>query len=412
MALFFKFRIKHAQRGGPTGFLVAAFLEMRGRSEMPASSLRAVAVIASAASAFASGSHSCAVGDYCNDVSAWCPARNCGAFILDTSGSEHSPEHSAEAKACEHIRDAKARHVQSGSSTLYCVSEDTTVIGFQCFGGDDWLTQVLGFLQVRPEDFDGAEAETTLTRQSCESLELDSPHGGTLFLSGRCCTGGAVPCHSVACSGGFVARGPGFTSSVVSIMLAICAIVHLMSALMCLAFADRILHGIESVATMKPEDLRSFKYIIMMLGAAHGGFASILVFGALQDWMYGKSQIALAALVWYGLLGPVAEAMQHSTGSNGSRQYLSACVSTSQGECGGGVPRINYVVLCLGLVLAIGVRARRPRHLASCARIAGLPRRGAPPAALTPALPWRCARADAPSSRRARRSRPDWVCGC
>lgn len=322
---------------------------------------RAVAVLATAASAVAIGTHSCAVGDYCNDVSAWCPARNCGAFLLDTTGSEANPEKSAEAQACKRILNAKPRHVQTGSDTLYCVSEDTTVRGFQCFGGDDWLTQMLGFLEIRPEDVDGSEAETTLTRESCESLELDSPDGGTLFLSGRCCTGSAVPCHSVACVGGFIPLGPEFTSSVVSIMLGICAIVHMMSALMCIVFSDRLIHTIESVATMSPEDLSAFKNIITMLGAAHGGFAAILIFGAVQDWMYGKSQIALAALVWYAMLGPVAEAMQHDSASEGNRHYLGACLSASQGECGGKVPRINYLVLCIGLILAIGVRARAGR---------------------------------------------------
>lgn len=121
-----------------------------------------------------------------------------------------------------------------------------------------------------------------------------------------------------------------------------------------------------SADDMAPLDKKAFKNIITMLGAAHGGFAAVLVFGALQDWYYGKCQIALAALAWYGVLGPIAEAMQHGSKPYALSHYLNVCISVSKGECGGKPPKLNYMMLCVGMLVAIGVcaaaRQRAARH--------------------------------------------------
>ncbi|KAJ1630525.1 hypothetical protein T492DRAFT_1002419 [Pavlovales sp. CCMP2436] len=331
-------------------------------------------VIAGASTASAVGAHSCGVGDWCSDVSSWCPARNCGAFLLDgVDGMTAGWAKSADAQTCKGIRHANPRQMDGGGSQVYCVSLDVSMCGFQCFGGESWLANMLAFLQLVPESVD--DEYINLNRTNCESLALDSPYSGTVYLSGKCCTGGAVPCSTGgACTrGGFRPLGPSVLSSPVSIILIVCAIIHIISALQCIAFADRLINGIRSVKTMGSEDKNTFKTMISTLGAAHGGFAAILCFGALQDWLYGKSQITLAAITWYGFLGPVAEAMQRSDRQGGSLDggmYLSMWISASKAECGGEVPKLNYVLLCVLLLVSIGVEGLGFYFFTACGMVA------------------------------------------
>lgn len=314
----------------------------------------ALLALAAAARAAGAGAKAC-VGDRCNDVSKWCPARSCGAFLIEgVSADDGGWRKSAGARACASIENAIPRRLDAAGGDVYCVSEDASVRGFQCFNGETWLSAMLDFLQLAPPE---ALSLAPLDKASCERLELDSAYAGTLFVGGRCCTGGAVPCASAACKAGFAPLGPAVTSSFVSVVLVIIAIVHLMTALQCLCFSDRLVDSDRGTKKMDGDDRLNFKNIIASLGAAHGGFAGVLIFGALQDWPYGKSQIALAALAWYAVLGPVAEAMQSKPGQSSSTRYLAACVSASQAECGGQVPKINYLVLCIPLLIAIGVRA-------------------------------------------------------
>lgn len=261
---------------------------------------------------------------------------------------------SKDAAACKSIHFAFAKKIGVEDAAIYCVSEDTTLGGFQCFKGDGWLSSMLDYLGH--DAYSGNEA-IELNQTSCNSLELDSEDAGTLYVGGQCCTGGAVPCNHPLCRHGFRPLGPAVTSSVVSVVLVIIALVHCFTSLQCIVFADRLIENARSAKDMGADDKAAFKNIITMLGAAHGGFAGILVFGALQDWFSGKSQVAMAALAWYGVLGPVAEAMQYKREHGSSVQYVNACVSAAQAECGGQVPKVNYHLLCIPLLIAIGVRA-------------------------------------------------------
>ena len=68
-------------------------------------------------------------------------------------------------------------------------------------------------------------------------------------------------------------------------------------------------------------------------------------------------QIALVSLVWYAVLGPLAEAMQHGTKPWSQSHYINEFIGVASGECLSKPPKINYIVLCICMTIAIGVRA-------------------------------------------------------
>ncbi|KAG8465350.1 hypothetical protein KFE25_002657 [Diacronema lutheri] len=327
-----------------------------------AATVQALAVLATATAAGVAGAggKSC-VGDRCSDTESWCPASHCGAFKLSVPASG-AWQSSDGVRACKHIRGASAKRLSRESDTsihdVYCISLDTRLRGFQCFDDpQQWLAEMLDYLAIEPSGADadaGTRPPLVLNETTCNRLNFGVPYSGTLFVAGQCCTGGAVPCKARGCEAPFVPLGPRVTSSVVSVVLVVIAVMHALTSLQCIVFSDRLIDGFRSVAQMGGEDRASFKNIVAMLGAAHGGFAAVLIFGALQDWVDGKSQVALAALAWYAVLGPIAEAMQHTPGES---RFLIGCLSASQAQCGGRVPKVNYLLLCIPLLVAIGVEA-------------------------------------------------------
>eukprot|EP00306_Pavlova_sp_CCMP459_P003337 CAMPEP_0185180036 /NCGR_PEP_ID=MMETSP1139-20130426/32311_1 /TAXON_ID=298111 /ORGANISM="Pavlova sp., Strain CCMP459" /LENGTH=380 /DNA_ID=CAMNT_0027745871 /DNA_START=1 /DNA_END=1143 /DNA_ORIENTATION=+ len=292
-------------------------------------------------------------GEQCEHMSNWCPARNCGAYKLD--GVEISGASKSEwGGVCRRIKDSQLRSVEPGSNQAYCVSDDISSLGFRCFKGNTWKSDIASFLSYDTDEFDDTAHD--LNKTSCENLDVSESESGVIFMSGHCCAGSAVPCqetNAATCHNGFKPLGPDFTNSLISIVLCICAIVHIFSSGMCIVYADRLIDNMDGTEDMSAFDRASFKNVIGSLGAAHGGFAALLIFGAFQDWLYGKRQIGIAAMAWYGILGPMAEAMQHDR-KNGCSHYLTVLISASQGECGSGPPKINYLILALLLLLAVG----------------------------------------------------------
>jgi len=318
-----------------------------------------VALVASTALGVAGlGAKSCE-GDYCRDT-AWCNGERCGAYNLHVSSADHD---SKEVAACKSFKNAALKKVDKGSDDEYCISHDTSKRGFKCFddhrGG--WVGAIYDFLGGNRENM--GDDSLSLNSTNCEELDVGEVPGGLKYLAGRCCAGEAVPCNSESCMKAFEPKGWSFTSSPVSIMLVICAIVHLLSAGNCLIFADRVIANVPSAEDLASHDKKAFKNIVAMLGAAHGGFAAVLIFGALQDWYYGKCQISLAALGWYGILGPIAEAMQHGSKPYTLTHYLNVCISVSKGQCGGNPPKINYMMLCIGMLVAVGVEVMKSQPL-------------------------------------------------
>jgi len=236
----------------------------------------------------------------------------------------------------------------------YCVSLDTSTLGFRCFQSSNWVSDIASFLSLSVSG--DLAPGLHLNRTTCENLDIGESSAGIAFMNGKCCVGQAVPCQDwMKCADGFTPLGPSVMHSILSIMMFFCAFIHLMSCVMCMVFADRLMSNMEDVQDMSEGDRISFKNIINMLGAAHGAFTAVLVFGALQDWLYGKSQIALAAVSWYAIFGPCAEAMQHGKRPYGIAHYLSECLSASQGACGGNPPKLTYSLLCILLVACIAV---------------------------------------------------------
>jgi hypothetical protein len=310
-------------------------------------------------------------GDVCADPS-WCPARNCGAWNLKQDMGSTGDA----VTACKSISGAFLKKVDHATKEAYCVSGDTSVHGFRCFSGDAWVSELSEYI-LAGGDAGGGDAaresldeSLTLNASECEQLQVEGAQGGTVFMAGRCCAGWAVPCHHPGCTSAFEPEGPGIFNSAVSIMLVICAIVHALSSVMCIAFPAKLLESYPSTEEMTPIDRDSFKNVIGMLGAAHGGFAGVLLFGAFQDWLYGKVQVALVSLFWYAIVGPVAEAMQHGTKPLSQSHYINEFIAVAQGECVGKPPKINYVVMCVCVLVAIGVSRARPRALRAC-RAAG-----------------------------------------
>jgi hypothetical protein len=299
--------------------------------------------------------------DMCVDFS-WCPARNCGSWRLHKDmGSKGGA-----IGECKSIKDAVIRKLDRGSNEAFCISGDTSVHGFRCFDGDAWVSELAHYLEASLAAREGLDESLTLNKDNCEDLQVEGAEGGTLFMAGRCCAGWAVPCRKPTCMSAFEPAGPFLFSSAISIMLCICAVVHGLSSAMCIAFSERLLKSYPSTEDMSSTDKAAFKNVIAMLGAAHGGFAGVLVFGALQDWLYGKVQVALVALFWYAIIGPVAEAMQHGTKPWSQSHYINEFIAVAQGECVGKPPKIYYVVLCICMLIAIGVRlAHRARAVRS-----------------------------------------------
>lgn len=293
-------------------------------------------------------------GDVCADPS-WCPARNCGAWNLRVDMGAAGDAVSA----CKSIRGAFLKKVNHASKEAYCVSGDTSVHGFRCFSGDAWVAELSEYVKSSDSFRESLDESLTLNATHCEKLQIEGVQGGTVFMAGRCCAGWAVPCHQLGCMSAFEPEGPGIFNSAVSIMLVICAIVHALSSVMCVAFPTKLLESYPSTEDMTPTDRELFKNVIGMLGAAHGGFAGVLLFGAFQDWLYGKVQIALVSLFWYAILGPVAEAMQHGTKPLSQSHYINEFIAVAQGECVGKPPKINYVVMCVCVLVAIGVSRAR-----------------------------------------------------
>lgn len=84
--------------------------------------------------------------------------------------------------------------------------------------------------------------------------------------------------------------------------------------------------------------------------------------------LYGKIQIALVSLVWYAILGPLAEARQHGVKPWSQSHYINEFIGVASGECLSKPPKVNYIVLCICMLIAIGVRARRAPPSAPVAR--------------------------------------------
>ncbi|KAG8459657.1 hypothetical protein KFE25_001013 [Diacronema lutheri] len=292
-------------------------------------------------------------GEMCADTT-WCGwAKFCGAWRLGENIGSDGPE----AQACRSIPTSSVKKLDGAGNEAFCVSLDTRRSGFSCFGGNSWVHSIAEHLVPTFEMRDAADGgRLPLNRTNCEDLQLDGAGGGTVYMAGLCCAGWRVPCFDKpGCVEEFVPYGPGILKSSISIMLLICAAVHITSAAICILFAGRLMDSYDSTEEMGPTDKDAAKNVVAMLGAAHGGFSAILVFGALQDWLSGKVQIALVSLVWYAVLGPLAEAMQHGTKPWSQSHYINEFIGVASGECLSKPPKINYIVLCICMTIAIGM---------------------------------------------------------
>lgn len=302
--------------------------------------------------------------ELCQDTS-WCDsARNCGAWRLREERGEA-------VDACRSIKSSSLQKLyRPQSEEEVCTSQDTTVHGFRCFNGDGWVRSIADFL-VPDAAHEELDESLTLDKTRCEDLTVDGAQGGLLFMAGHCCAGWAVPCTKPDCVTGYEPNSPGILKSSVSIWLFICAAVHAISAAICIVFASRLLESYPSTEGMSDTDKEAGSHVIMLLGAAHGGFAAVLVFGALQDWMYGKFQVALVALLWYAVLGPLAEARQHGMKPWSQSHYMAEFIGLASGECLSKPPKINYILLCICMLIAIGVRGALPAFLPALPRAVG-----------------------------------------
>ncbi|KAJ1619701.1 hypothetical protein T492DRAFT_1083503 [Pavlovales sp. CCMP2436] len=288
--------------------------------------------------------------DMCADTS-WCQGRNCGSWRLNQDAGEKG----GAVATCKQIKASLVKKLQKGSNEGYCVSADTSLHGFRCFGGDAWVDDLAKYVEAPSEVREDLEPSLALNRSNCDDLYLEGVQGGTTFMAGLCCAGWAVPCHKSSCTMAWEPVGPGIFNSAISIMLVISAAIHALSSMMCLFFPSRLEEAYRSTEDMTDSDKAAFTHAIQMLGAAHGAFAGVLIFGAVQDWLYGKIQIALVAMLWYAILGPVAEAMQHGTKPWTQSHYLNEFIAVAQGECVGKPPKLNYIVLSISMLIAIGV---------------------------------------------------------
>lgn len=211
----------------------------------------------------------------------WCgSARDCGAWRLREDVGSRGPA----IAACQAIKSSAVEKLREGSNEAYCASKDTGLHGFRCFGGDNWVGSMASFLEAPRSVRETLDESLTLDKAGCEQLHLDGTWGGHVYMAGLCCAGWAVPCTSFDCADAFRLDTPGILRSSISIMLLIAAAVHTVSSLVCVLFGRRLLESYPSTEGMAASDKRAGQHVISMLGAAHGGFAAVLVFGALQDW--------------------------------------------------------------------------------------------------------------------------------
>lgn len=83
-------------------------------------------------------------GDYCTDVATWCPAQSCAAYNLGVPVTEKDHP---DMVACRRIKMASVKKLDKSTDTAYCISQDATTRGFQCFRGSRWFEKLMKFLR-------------------------------------------------------------------------------------------------------------------------------------------------------------------------------------------------------------------------------------------------------------------------